>query len=303
MIEEEIINGCSFTTIENNAHLKVVLSTLGAGIFAIYFDNQPMTLTLKNKSDYFNEELFHGKTIGPVCGRIKDGKIGSYQYDLNEGSVTSHGGKNGLSTKLFSFDYKEDNDCIIVSFTLNSFLITYKISKDVDTFSINYLYNGESQPISLTNHPFFHLNGSFEELNLQINSDYFIENDSFTLAPISKREIIPCLDFSKSKRINEDIDDKYLMAGRTKGYDHYLHFANKREIILRNNEYELNIDTDFDGVLIYSDNYDFKEETIDHREGIRKALAVEPQDSPLERKIFGGGNKYQRFIKYSFKKR
>ncbi len=290
----------SFISISNNKGLKITLSSLGASIFAIYFNNELMTLTLKNKSDYRNPELYHGKTIGPVCGRIKDGRIDNFQYDLNEENVTRHGGNNGLSSQTFDYKVDENKDTVSVIFSLNDFIVEYVIAVNEDSFKINYSYDGKPQPIALTNHSFFHLGDAFNKLSLKVGADYFVENDPLSLVPLQSKAIISCLDFKEGKSIFKNIDDSYLKDSRTKGYDHYLHFTNYRTADLFNDKYNLHIETDFSGLLIYSDNYAFNEETIDQRVGIRKALAIEPQDSPLERKIYCNSNRYQRFIKYIF---
>ncbi len=302
MVSNKIVNDIAFITIKNKANLTLVFSSLGASIFAIYFNNELMTLSLADEKDYLNPDLYHGKTIGPICGRIANGKIGDYHYDLNEENVTRHGGKNGLSTQIFNYEVIENSDSLSIVFTFNDFFITYEISQNDDCFLIKYLYSGIPRPIALSNHSFFHLGGNFNDLRLKLIADYFVENDSQTLVPLKLRNIIPCLDFNNCKGLTECIDDPYLMDSRTKGYDHYLHFAKDRTLELFNSKYQLKVVTDFDGVLIYSDNYDFKEKTIDDRAGIRKALAVEPQDSPLERKIYGKENNYHRFIKYYFSK-
>ena len=302
MIKEEIINNIGFITVKNDSHLTIIFSMLGASIYAIYYDGSLMTLSLKNKKDFINKELYHGKTIGPVCGRILNGKIGNFQYDLNENNVTRHGGDNGLSNQLFSYEYSEKNDTISVIFTFKGFVVKYEINKKSDSFTIDYSYQGEAQPISLTNHTFFILGDDFEHLSLKVFTDYFVEYDEKTLVPLRKREIIPCLDFNKGKSLIKDISDPFLMDSRTKGYDHYLNFSKEKCLSLKSRFYQLDITTSFNGVHIYSDNYDFKEETIDHRTGLHKALAVEPQDSPLERKIYDKENNYHRFIKYCFDK-
>ena len=295
MLITEFIKGITYITIKNDSHLKLVLSTLGASIFALYYDKELMTLSLNNKEDYLNKELYHGKTIGPICGRIQDGKIGIYRYETNEKDVTRHSGNNGLSNQVFSYQYSEKNDIVSILFTFNSFNVEYIVSLKEDTFIIKYSYQGIKQPISLTNHTFFHLGGKFEDLKLKVESDYYVESDPTTLVPLENKKLIPCLDFNKGKSLIKNIDDPYLENSRTKGYDHYLHLTNEKELVLNNKKHRLSIVTDFDGVQIYSDNYAFNEETIDNREGIRKALAIEPQDNPLERKTY---SRYQRYIKY-----
>ena len=303
MISKITVSNIEFITLKNNGHLKLVLSALGAGIFAIYYDNELMTLSLNKKDDYLNPELYHGKTVGPICGRFAGDTFAGCHYQMNENGVTRHSGLDGLSNQLFHYEIEEKVDTISLIFTYQAFKVTYTIDRNNDSFIVQYQYDGLTQPISLTNHPFFHLGDDFAKLELKIDADYFVETDPVNLVPLRKREIIPCLDFKKQKRITLDINDPYLKDHRTKGYDHYLHFANKKEIWLSNKKYQLHITTDFNGVQIYSDNYDNKEKTIDNRLGIRKALAVEPQDSPLERKKYGSNNIYHRFIKYAFSKK
>ena len=299
MFEIERVDNIDYITIKNNRSLKMVFSSLGASIFAIYYYGALMTLSLADKHDYTNPELYHGKTIGPVCGRILNGQIGEYHYELNEENVARHGGKNGLSTKVFDYETVEKINTMSLVFKCDGFSIEYHIEKESDCFTIEYQYKGKAQPISLTNHSFFHLGDAFEKLVLKLDADYFVSNDEQTLVPLQKEKIIPCFDFHDGKRVSDYVNDKYLMNGRSKGYDHYLHFEKDRSFTLRNDKYLLDISTDFDGVLIYSDNYAFDETTIDNRKGIRKALAIEPQDSLLERKSYSS---YSRFIKYSFKK-
>lgn len=299
MFEIERVGNIDYITIKNNRSLKMVLSSLGASIFAIYYDGALMTLSLADKRDYTNPELYHGKTIGPICGRIAGGQIGEFRYEMNEDNVARHGGKNGLSTKVFDYETVEKINTMSLVFKCDGFSIEYRIEKESDCFTIEYQYQGKVQPISTTNHSFFHLGDAFEKLVLKLAADYFVSNNEQTLVPLQKEKIIPCFDFHDGKRVSDYVNDKHLTNGRSKGYDHYLHFEKDHSLTLRNDKYLLDITTDFDGVLIYSDNYAFNENTIDNRTGIRKALAVEPQDSPLERKSYSS---YSRFIKYSFKK-
>ena len=299
VFEIERGDNIDYITIKNNRSLKMVFSSLGASIFAIYYDGALMTLSLADKRDYANPELYHGKTIGPVCGRIAGGQIGDFHYEMNEDNVARHGGKNGLSTKVFDYETVEKADTVSLIFECDGFVVEYRIEKESDCFTIDYHYQGKAQPISLTNHTFFHLGDAFDKLVLKLDADYFVSNDEQTLVPLQKEKIIPCFDFHNEKRVGDFVNDGYLMNGRSKGYDHYLHFEKDRSLVLKNDKYLLDITTDFDGVLIYSDNYAFNEATIDNRKGIRKALAIEPQDSPLERKSYSN---YSRFVRYCFKK-
>ena len=75
--------------LQSKTGLKVTLSSLGAGIFSIYYDKDIMTVTPKKEKDYLLEKIYHGKTIGPVANRIEKGKLTidgqTFSYDINEG--------------------------------------------------------------------------------------------------------------------------------------------------------------------------------------------------------------------------
>ena len=211
MFEIERVNNIDYITIKNNHSLKMVFSSLGASIFAIYYDDCLMTLSLADKHDYTNPELYHGKTIGPVCGRIAGGQIGEFRYEMNEDNVARHGGKNGLSTKVFDYETVEKTNTMSLIFKCDGFSIEYRIEKESDSFVIEYRYEGKAQPISLTNHSFFHLGDAFEKLVLKLDTDYFVSNDEQTLVPLQKETIIPCFDFHNEKRVSDCVNDEYLM--------------------------------------------------------------------------------------------
>ena len=101
--------------------------------------------------------------------------------------------------------------------------------------------------------------------------------------------------------LDNQINDTYLKNSRTYGYDHHYFFKEINELIpqvkLSNNEYELNIYTNYSGVQIYTDNYpdNYKwEQLTDNR---RRSIAIEPQDNTLNREILKAKDEYIRFIK------
>ena len=89
-----------------NEHLEVTLCTLGASIYRIIYDGKDMVLTPKDKNDFFKSNIYYGKTIGRVCGRIEAKPFLNINPQDNERGVSLHGGCDGLSTKEFSVDAK-----------------------------------------------------------------------------------------------------------------------------------------------------------------------------------------------------
>lgn len=316
----------TYLEIVNNKGLKVILSDLGASIYAIYINDVIMTLSPKEIKDFGQIGVYHGKTIGRVAGRIKDGKFSinnkEYQVELNEAGIkTLHGGFNGISTKIFDYETMELEDKTVINFHYLSedgeanfpgaldINVRYIIPNDELTLTIEFdAVSSDDTLCKLTNHAYFCLGSSkIDELKLRINSPSFIEVDNETLIPLRDVSVLdrPSCDFRESKYIVRDIDDPYLKDSCTKGYDMHFNFEKidtvNPQITLSNDNYEMNITTDFQGCQIYSDNFTnsihFISNETDNR---RRGVAIEPQDSHLWEHILRKDELYHRFIKYTF---
>lgn len=313
--------------IKNSKGLRVLFTDLGAAIYAIYVDNTIMTLTPKNLLKFEERGIYHGKTIGRVAGRIKDGEFvlnnKTYHVEKNEaGTKTLHGGFNGLSTKIFDYELKEFEDKSIINFHYISpdgeagfpgildINVRYTIFDEDLSLLVEFdAVSSEDTLCKLTNHAYFCLGETtIDPLKLQINSPSFIEVDEKTLIPLRDVSVNDrkCCDFRNTKYIIEDIENPYLKDRCTKGYDMHFNFENIQidspQITLSTDKYEMNIYTDFQGAQIYSDNFTnsipfITNEIKDRRRGV----AIEPQDSHLYDHILRKDEHYHRFIKYSFK--
>lgn len=315
--------GLEFISIKNILGFEVIICSLGASIFAVKDGDKFLTQTPVDISTYKLTPIYHGKTIGRICNRVNKGEViinnKTYKMDLNEPHASLHGGREGLSTKVFPYEIEENNDkakiifhylskdleeglpgnvSLTVTYTFyynkNEILLEYSASSDKDTI------------LALTNHSYFTLGSkNLDDLSLMINADKYIYPHSDTLIAKEIRNVDLVMDFQKMKKIVKHIDDKSILNVRTHGYDHHYFFKEKNELvpqlILKNDEYELDIYTNYSGTQIYTDNYpdDLKwENTKDKR---RRSIAVEPQDSILDRKILLKDELYQRFIRYCFK--
>ena len=294
-----------------NGDLDIVLSCLGASIVEIKYDNDLLTLTPINYDDLNREDIYYGKTIGPIANRVKDGlvKIGNRNYylPLNEESVSNHSGKSGLSNKLF--DVRIDNNKVVFTYKDHVFDsdVTYKViysfSKD-NEIRIDYEVTTTDKAIlSITNHTFFTLGeDGIDNLSLKISADKYIESDKDTLVPQSIKPIIGCLDFNEEKLIIKDINDPYLMNHKSKGYDHCF-LLNKKVTKLNSSKYSLTISSDFPCLHIYSDNYCDGVLVKNTNLTFRRAVAIEPEDNLLEKTLINKDEIYHRYITYTFLKR
>ena len=295
-----------YITLGNKDTLQVTFCSLGASIYSIRFNGRLMTLTPKRKRDYLLSYVYHGKIIGPVCGRIKKGKlfIKDKEYDFmpNEGENTLHGGPSGFSNQIF--DYELLNDGIKFSYEdiLGTYVVEYHLTDD--SLRTNFIVHPKQEiPLALTNHSYFTLGSkNILKAKLQINSSKFIEVNSKDLIPERIKGVPACLNFKKLRNIGRCINNPYLKNSRTNGYDHSLILDEMGSpIVLENKKYRLTITSDFNAVQIYSDNYNKHVEMLGTKELVHRGIAIEPQDNQLERKSYSGT--YSRFIEYHFSKK
>ena len=295
-------------TLKNNSGLKVTFSTLGGGIFSIYYRGKIMTVTPKYEADYLLEKIYHGKTVGPVANRIEKGQLTidgtTYSYDTNEEENTLHGGHNGLSTKEW-FIWQPEKDAPRIIFTRVEKEAIYQAKYELreNRIVLDFVASPNMPtPIALTNHLYFCLGEkNINELSLQVKAHRFIESRKEDLIPLEEKDIPSCLDFNELKKVNFDINNSYLKDHRSNGIDHSLVRDDDSPIILEGKKYRLKITTDFETVQLYSYNYPDGVLMVNTKEEIYKGLAIEPQDHFLKRKVYS--QPYKRHIEYSFYKK
>lgn len=292
-----------FITLGNKETLEVVFSTLGASIYTIRFNHRLMTLSPKKKNDFALPQIYHGKTIGPICGRIKNGQLfindKEYDFIVNEGKNTLHGGPNGFSNQIFDYQLIDQGIRFIYENEKGEYIVNYLLSDD--TLKIEFKVTPKEEiPLALTNHSYFTLGSrNILKTKLQINASKFIEVDKGDMIPLKVRSVPTCLDFKKGRNIGRCINNPYLKNSKTNGYDHsFLLDEVGSPIILENKKYRLSITSNFDAVQIYSDNYYDNVDMIGTKDTMYRGIAIEPQDNQLERKSYR--NIYSKFINYKF---
>ena len=278
-----------------------------------------MTLTPKNEDDFLREDIFYGKTIGPIPNRVKDAKIKicgkEIKLDKNEGRNTLHSGKDGLSRKYFTLIKKLENEHFYeITYSLTTknygglggkitYFISYAVYKNSPGLEINYhVVSSKNTYVSLTNHLFFTLGEkNLDNFKLHVDGDLILEPNKDDLTYGKDFVKAPqYLDFYTEflRPIMDDINHPDLANSKAKGYDH---LYNSNMVFVKTNNYALAVSglNGYDCVQIYSDNYEDNVDVISTNEKIHRALAIEMMDNPLNREE---NNEYSRTILYMFEK-
>lgn len=297
-------------------HYQVTLSNLGASIYEIKCDKDYLVLTPSNYEDFFKEKAYYGKTIGPVANRLKNSEVKIidriYRLKPNEHPNILHSGIHGLSNQLFEFEISEFNGGLLVKFKYfaehlsdgfpgnRKFEISYLVSEDKG-LKIELLFSAFSDKktlFNMTNHTFFSLGEEDNtKLALQIKSDKFIYPSEINLCPIKDEKLLNSLDFNEPKTLDKSIFERELIKGKANGIDHYLYFSGDKKINLSSSRYNLDIETDFEGAQLYSDNYRDNVEIKGTEAKSHRGLAIEPCDSLLVHEPI---DVYHRYIIYKF---
>lgn len=323
-IENICENGLEINRITNNDGVVFSFSPHGAALLNIFDGENYLTRSVEDYKDFYRPECFYGKTIGRVANRIKGNKFRLndeiYILDNNEENNVLHGGREGLSNKDFDYSIDSDDKNIILTYSYlskdleggfpgNLFVqIKYLVSLVGIELEIKFYAKSDlDTTVSLTNHTYFTLGSKdISELSLRIDADQYLEVDEELIA-IKKQDVNEVMDFRKEKAFTDEIDNEMLHFGKLNGYDHYFYFSKKgienNNVSLENNNYKMDIFTDFEGCQIYTSNFkeDFK--LFPTCEPIRNSVAIEPSDSFLTLRMLKANKEYKRTIKYVIKEK
>ena len=274
-----------FITLKND-QIEVTLCSLGAAIFRLIYDHEDMMLSPIKEKDFARSDIYFNKIVGRICGRI-----------LVDNEVILHGGPHGLSTQEFNY-VKEDNKVIF------SYLSKGDESSSVGNLEIKVIYTlmdnsliveteitpDREMMIYLTHHNFFCLGAkSINELSIKLVSGSYVTYDE-KLLPQKKENIVDKYNFKEFTNAMKygEVDNYFLL--------------NNNEVLLQSNKYQLKLITDYQGIHLYSDY--FLDEVVTRLTNIdhHRALAIEPQDDKLEKKLLEPHKTLIRTSQYIFSK-
>jgi aldose 1-epimerase len=107
-------NGMSVSCINYGARLIRLLVPDREG------QSENVVLGLADAEAYGNDQASFGATVGPVAGRIAEGKWGAVQLEQNNSAHHIHGGSRGWGQQFWGFTTEETAEAVTVTFTLDS---------------------------------------------------------------------------------------------------------------------------------------------------------------------------------------
>jgi len=194
-------------------------------------------------AEYEACKKYFGCVVGRYANRIASGKFTlggiEYQLEANQNGNHIHGGGNGFNKKLWRAKVvDDDNPQLILNYhskdgegnypgNLNC-TVTYKLS---ETGALEIIYRASTDKdtiVNLTNHSYFNLAGhqcatenGIVDHHLTLHCEKYLPTNSNGIPlsdPISVSDTP--MDFTKAKRIGEDIDLPDTQLQNAGGYDH-----------------------------------------------------------------------------------
>ena len=319
--------------------LRCRLSPLGASIISVevpdaqgHFLN--IALSPRNFEDGSAEPALAGRTIGPCCGRVRDGLITidgrTYQLEKNEGANHIHGGSSGCSQQIWTGKQLSPTH-VRFELTLPDGAAGYpgnrllRADYSVTENCLQAEYSAETDLptwLGMTNHVYWDLSGRFDgsamEQLLEIAADQVVRNDAQHL-PLS---IVPAkqgaFDFSapaspKSK-LERYPEDTQLRIGRGFNNFYILNEAMQRErgfsarLASPHSGIRMTLQTDQPALVFYSGGFLDSQTRLQSGGAIPGcALALEAQELPdpfhlpgSKARILRPAEKWRRYIRWHF---
>lgn len=230
-------------TLENKNGMKAQVTDFGAILVRLFVPDakgelRDVVLGFDQVAGYEKNGSFFGATIGPSANRIAGAKFEidgqTYHIDVNDG-------KNNLHSHMQDGYHKKIWDAVVegnsVTFTVKdedgymgfpgnkTLSLTYTLD---DENGLSLKYHGSSDKNTIlnpTNHTYFNLNGHnqgrIEEHEMQLFASHYTP---VVAGAIPTGEIAPVqgtvMDFTESKAVGKEINEKFEQLLLTKGYDH-----------------------------------------------------------------------------------
>lgn len=230
-------------TLKNSRGMEVAITNLGAAVVKMMVpdkngDTADVVLGFDKAEDYYGNPNFIGAVIGPNANRIGGAEYEidgvKYQLAVNDGPNNLHSDfEKGYHKVLWdaqpgdnsvTFTWKDTDGNM--GFPGNKEIqVTYVLDEE-NGLSLHYHGSSDKKTVlNLTNHTYFNLDGHdsgiIEGHELMLNASRYTP---VVAGAIPTGEIAPTadtpLDFTRMKRVGQDINADYEQLRLVKGYDH-----------------------------------------------------------------------------------
>ena len=227
-------------TLRNKNGLEADILTYGGRVIRLLVPDRngkflDCIVGCKKPENYYDDNPYFGAIIGRYANRIGNSRFmlngKEYILEPNEKTHSLHGGVSANFDRVV-WDAKIDGDRLLLSHLSKAgaggfpgnlkVQVAYSLTDD-NELVIEYMgTSDEDTPLNLTNHAYFNLSGESTILNheLKINAKKLIPIDSELIArdEYLAIEATP-YDFSKAKKIGQDIFSDEEMLSLCGGYD------------------------------------------------------------------------------------
>ncbi len=171
--------------------LRAEISPFGAALARVWVDGHDTSLVLGRErgADYLNDPQAIGVVVGPVAGRISEGRFAlgdtSFQMSQNEGGNALHSGPDGVQNQIWQIEAQNEN---MVTLALElpdgkcglpghrSVRATYEAQEADLTLTLEAT-SDQDTPVNLTSHAYWVLDasGGLEHHKLTLPTTRMIE--------------------------------------------------------------------------------------------------------------------------------
>ena len=288
------------TYIIKNEYLEVHILNFGGTVDKIYCKDsngnmENVLLSYNKKEDYINfPGPYLNALVGPIAGRIKDGKCNGREFTVNNGTNHLHGGNDGVSFVYWDIEQVSDTK-LICTLTKNhdgdgykgtfNYKVTYSLNEDALVLEYDHSCD-ELNPFGSTSHMYFNLSGDLKHgisnhiLTSNITKMEMLD-DSGAPCCVADIEKGSCFDFTTGKVLGDALASNHPQFVITEGgIDHP--FLVNGPITLEDpvSKRVMEINTDAPCVVVYTSNFIddttiFQNETVGYK---HIAVAIELQD-------------------------
>jgi aldose 1-epimerase len=225
----------------DNGNVRISLISYGATLcsfqFHDKFDDRNFLLEFPELSDYEKNTAYLGATIGPVAGRIAEGKFEIEEHTIsiapNEGKHLLHSGLHGLHNRVWeAFPFKDDGmSAWVLSCDLPSHESGYPGNLEIqarfmlpaqrDELIIEYTAMvNEEMPVNITNHMYWNLSGS----SIYDHTELLIESEKVQILELDE-DNIPTGRIHEQALVKDEIVPFSELRDRLNKIDHFFSFS------------------------------------------------------------------------------